>query len=541
MLVSSSCSKDDYKSRRARSRTRKDVKSSKKTARRSSPKRGSIEAPLRAKKRKGSKKNDGLDAEKKAHKKKPRRDISDSSMSSDSWSCSTCQGGNSSSESEFERPRGRSERKGRDKRSSGKVKHFNERSRNRSRSCSSCSRCSESSGYQSVGRWDAENNSRRLRSVITVVKELEEEDGRDLDEDAHKEEIIYDHDDYPSCRSNDSNDGGGKRELTFHSEKGKQIESGKEAFVSDIRTTEDKESGKDCRTQNDGIIPSFHGVEESKSEASGDIGDLESILRQRAIENLRKFRGGVQTNAKTTAYQKDVNAAVKQSSTSKAELVQTEASKVDGTKAVSANQAVPQSNIATIGEEFSYSSRNLAKIPDGKYSKNEPEASEKGVVCPPEKLAPACAPKENDNSSATTVNTFGNKCKPRTSVLRQEESFGTSTSLKRASDSQESHRPDLLVARPSVNTNSAAAAQTEPRSSKDNCEQVSGTSGPAASNLPSELKSISGEQSSKEVQGGEAKEGSQFEQKTMSVMRGGEMVQVSNFLCYKFACHSLDW
>ncbi|CBI20265.3 hypothetical protein VitviT2T_029520 [Vitis vinifera] len=523
MLVSSSSSEENYRSRRARSRTRKDVKSSKKRARRSSPRRGSVEGSPRAKKRKGSKRNGDLDARKKAHKKKPRRDVSDSSMSSGSWSCSTCQGGNSSSgESEFERPRGRSERKERDKRNLGKVKHVNKRSRHRSRSCSSYSRCSESSGYQSVERWDAENNSRRLRSVITVVREPEEEDGRELDKDAHKEEIIYDHDDgYPSCRSNDSNDGGGKRELTYHSEKRKQIESGKEAFVSNIRTTEDKESDKDCGTQNDGSNPSFHGVKENKNEASDDIGHLESILRQRAIENLRKFRG-VQTNAKTTP--KDVTAAVKHSPTSKAELVQIKASRVDGTRAVSANPVVEQSNMPTVGREFTYSSQNLGKIPDGRYSENEPGASERGVVCPPEKVATTCAPND-DNSSKTAVNAFGNKSKPGTSVLRRE-SFGTSTPLKQASISQEPHRPNLLVTRPSVNTNSAATAQTVLWSSKDNGQQVSDTAGPAASNPPPELKPISGEQSSKEVQG-EAKEGSQFEQKTMSVMRGGEMVQVS--------------
>lgn len=508
MPVSSS-SEDDYKSRRARSRTRKDVKSSKKRAQRSSSKRGSMEVPLRAKKRKGSKMNDDLNARKKVHKKKPRREVSNSSMSSDSWSCSTCQVGNSSSsESEFERPRGKSERKGRDKKILGKVKHFNARNRHRSRSCSSCTRCSESSGHQTVERWDAENYSRRLRSVITVVKEPEDEDGRELDKDAHKEEIIYEHDDdYPSCRSNDSNDGGGKRELTNHSEKRKQIESVNEAFVYNISTTEDKESGEDCEAQNDGSNPSFHGVEESKSEASGDVGDLESILRQRALENLRKFRGGVQTNAKVTADQKDVTAAVKQSSTSKAEFTQIKASKVDGTRAVSGNRAVQP-------------------------AKKELGASEKGVVCPPEKLVLTCAPNENDNSSTMVVNTFGNNGKPRTSVWRRE-SLGTITSLKQPSTSEESHRP-------SVDTNSTATAQTETQSSKDNGEKATDNSGPATSNPPPELKPVSGQQSSKEVQG-EAKEGSQFEQKTMSVMRGGEMVQVSIVICYKFACHSLDW
>lgn len=399
--VSSSSSDDDYyRSRRARSRTRKEVK----TSQRRAPRRGgSIERSPRAKKRKGSKKNGDSDARKKSYKRRPRRDVSNSSTSNGSWSCSTCQGGDSSSDdSEFERPRGRSKIKERYKR---KVKHINKKSSDSSRSCSSCS---EGSGYQSAERWNAENNPRRLRSVITVVREPKEKDGRELNEDTYEEEITYDHDDdYPSCRSNDSHVVAGKTELTYLSGKRQQIDAGEETFVSNFGTIEDKSSGKDCETQKDRSNPSFHEVEQNNSEAACDIVDLESILRQRAIENLRKFRG-VQTNAKATANQKDEIAAVEKSPTSKAELLQ------------------------------------------------------------------------------------------------------------------------IKAPIPSSNSNNSATAQTALQDSKGNNEQVIVTSGPAPSVLPHELKSVSGDQSLNEVQG-EAKEGSQFEQKTMSVMRGGEMVQVSIF------------
>ncbi|KAJ9671615.1 hypothetical protein PVL29_025362 [Vitis rotundifolia] len=121
------------------------------------------------------------------------------------------------------------------------------------------------------------------------------------------------------------------------------------------------------------VIHASTGLRKIKSEASGDIGDLESILRH-------SFRG-VQMNAKTSAYQKDETEAVKQSSTSKAELVKINASKVDGTRAVGANQAVEQITMPTIRRESTHSSRNLGKIPDGRYGENETRASERGVIC----------------------------------------------------------------------------------------------------------------------------------------------------------------
>ena len=55
-------------------------------------------------------------------------------------------------------------------------------------------------------------------------------------------------------------------------------------------------------------------------------------------------------------------------STSKAELVKINASKMDGTRAVGANQAVEQITmmVTTIRREFAHSSRNLGKLLNGK-------------------------------------------------------------------------------------------------------------------------------------------------------------------------------
>ena len=74
---------------------------------------------------------------------------------------------------------------------------------------------------------------------------------------------------------------------------------------------------------------------------------------------LRHSYRGVQMNAKRKTRLR---------STSKAELVKINASKMDGTRAVGANQAVEQITmmVTTIRREFAHSSRNLGKLLNGK-------------------------------------------------------------------------------------------------------------------------------------------------------------------------------
>ena len=105
MSVSSSSSEDDYRSRKSRSRNRKDVKGGKKRARRRSSSRESSEVSPRVKKRKGWRRDADYQKRKRTvKKKKSRRDVSVSSRS-----CSTCRSG--SDEIGYEKRRGRLERK----------------------------------------------------------------------------------------------------------------------------------------------------------------------------------------------------------------------------------------------------------------------------------------------------------------------------------------------------------------------------------------------------------------------------------------------
>ena len=210
MSVSSSSSEDDYRSRRSCSSNRKDVKGGKKRARRRSSSRESSEVSPRVKKRKGWRRDVDYQKRKRTvkKKKKSRRDVSVSSRS-----CSTCRSG--SDEIGYEKRTGRSERKEKGGRRLDKVKRGSKKSRDRSRSCSSGSRYNGGSDHPIEERVMEESNSRRLKSVITVVKQ-ENESGGELNTDEPKEEV-YDYDDYPSCRSNDSNDGCSRRELPQHS------------------------------------------------------------------------------------------------------------------------------------------------------------------------------------------------------------------------------------------------------------------------------------------------------------------------------------
>ncbi|KAL4619710.1 hypothetical protein ACB092_06G099700 [Castanea dentata] len=599
--VSCSSSEDDYKSRRARSRTRKDVKGSKKRAQRRSyssesgeenkkrtrghsHRRESSEESTRVRKKIGSKRKENTEVGRKTHKKKPRREASVSSMSSGSCSCSMCQVGSTSShEREFETHRGRSERREKEKKKVEKVRSETKRIRYRSRSCSSCSQSIESYKYPSEDKKTGENNSKRLRSVITVMEE--ENEDRVSNKDEYKEEIVYDNDDYPSCRSNDSNDGGYKRELDHQSNvaAAKKVrvdnEKGEEPVISNIRISELTESGKDIENQYNGCNPNSSGVgrndgvkgkvAEVSGHANGD--DLESILRQRALENLIKFRGGRHTNANTPASKKDKNDDdVKQPSTAEAELVQINLPKEDGAKIVGTNspqeddaklkgatkevreirvpalrrdgakivgtkspkehdaklpgatEEVREIRVPALRRLSNFVLRNDEKIPDGKDLGHKSGSAEQEYPCAPDQVAITEKPYENVNSAVGSVIARPKLVTP----LARQNSFKTHTTLKQAPTSGGSHLANVSVAGKTLGKSAAEPAQTVSPSSNNSDEDITKASGSAAPKSSSSGNSILAENSTNKPQG-EATEGSQFEQKTMTVMRGGEMVQVS--------------
>lgn len=186
------------------------------------------------KKRKRSKKK-ADESKKKSKKIRKKKKTKRDAYTSDSESCSTC---SSDEERSPRRSRGRSEtRKNRSRSSSPSNSYYDD----------------ESNEEKMV-----ENNSRRLKSVITVAKPPENEDLDVLKKDELKDEIVHDYDDYPTSKSNDSN------ELVDRSN----------------------------------VPPEKSVIEEVDSASvniASEVEDLESILRRKALENLSKFRGGHQT------------------------------------------------------------------------------------------------------------------------------------------------------------------------------------------------------------------------------------------------------
>ncbi|XP_050367897.1 uncharacterized protein LOC126786189 isoform X2 [Argentina anserina] len=533
---SSFSSEDRQKGRRGRSSTRRDVKGSKKRGRKRSYSSDSREGSVRprVKRRKGTKKGKEYKAKKRSRsREKPRRNVKTSSVSSGSWSCSTCQGGGiSGDEIESNKThRGRSEKRVREETDRNKVESGTERSRYMSRSCSLRSRDSESDP-QSLERVSGERNGRRLRSVIAVTEE--DYEGRWLDGDGHKEEITYDPDDYPSCRSNDSNDGGSKRELDNHlhvpSEVRMRVESAKEesSHVSNAQIVRLPSSGnlferRDGEGQMERIDSSCDGtriadhVDENK--ITGEISilkdnDLETVLRQKALENLKRFRGKPQRIAVTGNKEYE-----KQPSGVKAELVQMDSFKVGGAgvvvvkpfkedTSINEHSLVEETNGSPVSDSIC-SSEISEKEAVKKNGRNETVSAKQDVAHPTHQDAIA------GSSRSTAVVDKSNLAAPKS----MSRSLKPNSILKRALSSLEPPRDRLSVTVSGVDNSASGAAQTVNQSSDNvglDINSGSGSTGPEPS----------GENRS-DIQQDEAKDGSQFEQKTMSVMRGSEVVQVS--------------
>ncbi|XP_023772876.1 uncharacterized protein LOC111921528 [Lactuca sativa] len=241
-LISSSSSEGEYKSRKSRSRTRNEVKGSKKRSRRRSSSEDSSNDSLPVKKRRRSKKKPDSDKKNKKKIKKKKKSRRDGYIS-DSASCSTCGDEDSSSDEDTNTIKG---------------KNGNRKNRNRQMRSSSPYKDDDDDNIENV---TMENNPRRLKSVITIATQPENEEGDDMKRyDEVKEEMVYDYDhdyDYPSCKSNDSNDGETKKELVDNN--------------------------------------NISVMNKEKDNLESGVDDLESILRQKALENLSRFRGGIQT------------------------------------------------------------------------------------------------------------------------------------------------------------------------------------------------------------------------------------------------------
>ncbi|OIW05280.1 hypothetical protein TanjilG_03669 [Lupinus angustifolius] len=606
MDTSMSSSSEDSHTKRSRSHSRKYVKGRKKVRRRSHS-RDSSEDSLYARKRKKMKRKSEHEVRKKPYqkKKKVKREASVSPRGSGSRSCSTCQGGNSGSDddSQYESFGGRSERKEKDKRKLKRGRSKNEKSsRYRTRSCSPCTPYNGSCAEVAEDKYVGENNSRRLRSVITVTRAAEESD--ELYRNETNEEIVDDHD-YP-CRSNDSKDGGTKRESGHHilpsSEEKLRDEDEIGDLSADFNFMEPKTVDRSYDDRSNLQAYSAEASESMKNETNDTSGanldndDLESILRQQALENLKRFRGEIQSTAKPSDQKyKNVN--------QKKQLITDKHEQVQGKSIVNNADIGTKFNKLTPVEEtnFSVSRKNLNAYPTNNemisnMDKDISSSAMHHLACPQGKVTDA------GNLSETV--TKSNNCRTNNPKLTKQESRHLLHSHSTLKQTPVSRLPQeqLIVAETTKDT--GISAHVVSHSSNDNGNDIRGMSSgvpkhsihspkfrhnnlnkgkdevkeqshfepkqTSASNKPlsekfpmseddveknavnttqaaiqsiinsgsdvgesnnsaipkSCIESSSVENNSGNLQD-ESNPGSQFEQKKMTVMRGGELVQVS--------------
>ncbi|KAF9590159.1 hypothetical protein IFM89_031763 [Coptis chinensis] len=527
----------------------------------------SSESPVRKKKR-GLKRTDVSKEKKKSHSEKPRKKGSrrDVSVESGSRSCSTCGGGSSSDESEVERSRGSSKGRGKGKRSLDKTSDGNDRYSYRSRSLSSSSVGSE--GHYFLDRFLSENNSRRLKSVVAVPNELEE--GRYQSTAEDKPEIIQAYDDCPSCKSNDSYDAGRKKESSHQeevvSEKKKQVNDGsvddrwrsenshqphvltekkrqidngnsEDALTSKTKTSELTQSSKEDAVAQCGQIDCTANTEPTKVATkdeissgivSSEVADLESILRQKALENFIKFRGKRQAISASGGLKVENVVGVKQSSTAKDETLKSESvteadRRVFGAKET-VNPTIKNINTAPVlGDPMTNSLKHGIRIP----ADNAKQVESSVTMCAAHPSLGRGTFTSNDSSVDTkgphkkNIDFGAVRKSSKGNLIYIRESSGNNL-IKQAPKSHDcsdakSEEPNKILKHNSPEPPKAAPGSSIPR-------EVSVAPQLAASEVTSGLTPATGDQSLTEP-GNAARGGSEFEQKTMSVMRGGEMVQ----------------
>ncbi|XP_022976452.1 probable replication factor C subunit 1 isoform X2 [Cucurbita maxima] len=494
--VSSSSSEDDKKVRRSRSKTRKNSKPSKKRSKKQSHDHQSRECSPHPRKRKHSKRNDRYEA-KKTNKKKRRRDVSVGATNSDSLSRSTCGDGSStSSDSEIDRRRGRS---GKRKRNMVKT----EERRYRSKSRSPCSLCSDGSDFQNEVEDDSyvKNCCRRLKSIIVVVGE--EDELKTFVGNEQQEAVTHQLDDnHPLFEDMNSKDGTCKRELDYViSKEAPEVESKNKMATPDNRNSlilNNDGVRNEGSNKNHGGVTNDHSLDERKNGCSGNTDninciDLESILRQKALENLRKFKGASPRNVEIIANCKVEN--------------NNDAKQLFSPVSKSVHVASPRDDAETNGKGFSRQDGGDAvnsMIIKGNGFKST-DAIDTAVASMHD---PVCS-----SQNLGKISNGSNAFRPESKV---------DSLIEKASAAQE-----CIQTKPSISDIVVdEISQTQTQKTNNDDQNIRNGFGSSAYKPSSSLNSISGENSLDKSRQ-ESGEGSQFEQKTMSVMRGGEMVQVN--------------
>ncbi|XP_051151885.1 uncharacterized protein LOC127265907 isoform X2 [Andrographis paniculata] len=255
--------------------------------------------------RKRKRANSNAKSQRKSSKKRSRK-----YSSSDSESCSTCH----SSSSDSKHPRSKAifdedDRWVKDT-ESNRTSHIHEDrfpSYYSSHSWGSDHNIGVNDGIGAT-RWV--DNPRRLKSVIAVIDRSHGDDEGEnrWGMDQHKEEIFYDREDYPSPKSLDSYEGGTKR-----------------VSVENIAGEEAQSEG----ALEDDFNKKATDIPGSAPAAGSGGDDLELILRQKALENLRKFRGKLPVGSTSTDKNRSNDHDVNYLSAGKADYVHEESTKQD--------------------------------------------------------------------------------------------------------------------------------------------------------------------------------------------------------------------
>ncbi|KAL8512162.1 hypothetical protein ACS0TY_018570 [Phlomoides rotata] len=285
------------------------------------------------------------------------------------------------------------------------------------------------------------SSSRRLRSVIVVVNQSHDVVENRWEMDPHTEEI-----DSSSLKIVDSNEGGGRMESSSHSNG---------AFCNricaeNIAVEEAPELGKsridigDLDKAGDHELEGAHMNDSGKQKeidvfvpeaaSGGEI--LESMLRQKALERLRKFQQRLQTGPRSTTVKMNDESDVGTVNIVQNKLIEGSSNTLE----------INKTSVVSSKGEFSRTVDEDKKLPDSGHFEKDPGIVKQSFTRPPKEVKNLVECSEEDKS---------------------------------------------------VNACSSSAME------------------------PSSVGPISGER------GNEAKDGSHFQQKTMSVMRGGEQVQVS--------------
>ncbi|CAM8995299.1 unnamed protein product [Rhodiola kirilowii] len=541
---SSYSSEEDVKRRQSRSLARKDGKGRKKRARSTSSTSDGYSDSPHAKKRKSSKIKVDMGRKKKPSKKYRKA----ASLSS-----------KSSGESDIEKSRGGSKKKEMRRRYDKKDKSKRGRKRYRASSSSSS---------------ESERKSKRHRSPSHSSLSMSSESER-----AGKRKRYWSPSGSPLSRSSASSDQHAQDEIEFQNKPITKLNSIIVVATEPDQNTMTKGHKNDLDMMDDERIAETNMVEKGELMEKKKSGteaivpvqeneDLESILRRKALENLKKFRGGSKIAEKSdkveisvtavkqlptsenAADQKNIGGScMKQSLSSVIELVQNESEKDCGHNANDSSKVADlvwssdKEKVWTsqIGNIQYPSSKNHAETKTG-GTKSVQHSKDTGVMIPnaaliadnlnPSPLANKKSFRCDDSPSKDNIisqaGKFSNVTLESDSSLTSQEPLATRSTKELKLSPQECLNatpvPSKCSPEKSVNT---LVDEVDPKS-VGNIIKESNTVYTAVPNNPSSSppSTVAGEHVSSDHQG-EAEDGSQFQEKTMSVMRGGELVQVS--------------